>query len=321
VDKLFRDILTRADTFGEAFFTADEVANWRKGVFKQFLALEMLKETAPAETVKCLECEEGCWIEPEIRDGPRKGQAVGTYFCRRNDDIGLVKVDLGRKRRWEFDLKGLARMVAKAAGATGSPVETEPGRLAMLGTAKVDGKTREVFLARGAAWQDAAQVFGNCSRLKMASHAVVLTLAATPKEPLLAGCELAVRPLAEIADFQKGKLTVSLDGAFPQAKPGPWAGIPNEPITLDQFMVRYCEVRTKNLRRSRRKALHGAARNETVKMPPLAGPYESGQSKKYFVRDLLKSWHDFLDENLDLPPLLSQYKTSSPQALSPTAVQ
>jgi hypothetical protein len=191
----------------------------------------------------------------------------------------------------------------------------------LLGTAKLDGKNRELFLVRGAAWPDAAQIFGNCSRLKMASHAAVLTLAATPKRPLLAGCELAVRPLAEIADFQKGKLTVTLDGAFPEAKPGPWAGIPNEPITLDQFMVRYCEVRTKNLRRSRRQALLGAARNKTVKMPPLACPYESGQSKKYFVHDLLNAWQGYQDENLDLPPLLPQYQTSSPQELSSAAVQ
>ena len=275
----------------------------------------------PAEEILCEECPEGCWIKPTIGKDPKTHRRVGTYFCRRNDDIGWFKVDLARRRRWKFSLAGLAKAVSKAVKPTGKVTELAPERLAMLGTVKLDGKVQELFLARGAAWLDAAQVFGNCSRLKMASHPAVLTLAAMPKERLLASCDLAVRPLVEIADFDGKVLHIPLQGAFPEVAPSPWADIPNEPITLDQFMVKYCEKRSEGSRRSRRRALLGAARNETVKMPPLAGPRKSGKPNRYFVHDLLNAWQGYQDENLDLPPLLPQYQTSSPREFSPAAVQ
>ena len=304
MNEVLHAILARAELPDADLFAAHEVATWPKGTLGWLTRAGVLREADPADEILCDECEEACQIKPRIERDPRTGRRVGVCFCGRNQDVSRFTVSLNRMRQWIFHLAGLARVVSKAAGAAGRPVEAEPGRLVMLGTAKIDGKTRELFLARGAAWQDAAQVFGNCSRLKMASHAAVLTLAATPKEPLLAGCELAVRPLAEIADFQKGKLTVTLDGAFPEAKPGPWADIPNEPITLDQFMAKYCETHPKDYRRYRRRALLGAARNKTVKMPALAGPYKSGQPNKYFVHDLLNAWQDYQDENLDLPQLL-----------------
>jgi len=310
VNRLVRGILERAEMPKLSAFTADEAAHWPKGALERFVAMGILREVEPAEEVRCNECEEGCWIKPRIRDDPRTSEAVGTYFCRRNKDIGRFKVDLSRARRWEFSLGGLAKAVSKAAKPTGKVTELVPERLAMLGTVKLDGKNRELFLARGAAWPDAQVIFGGAVRLKTASHPVILTLAGMPLGDLLSGVKNAVRPLVEIADFDGKVLHIPLQGAFPEVAPSPWADIPNEPITLDQFMVKYCEKRSKEARKYRRLALQGAARNrpEQIKLPPEAGQFRSGQSKKYFVHDLLKSWQDFLDENLDLPPLLSQYR-------------
>lgn len=276
---------------------------------------KILREADLAEEILCDESEDGCQIKPIIRKDPRTGQRVGVYFCGQNEDVGRITVNLDRMRQWAFSLAGLAALVAKASGTTGEPAEPEPGWLVMLGTARLDGQTRELFLARGAAWQDAAQVFGNCSRLKMAAHAAVLTLVAMPQEPLLAGCELAVRPLAKIASVHRGKLRMVLDGAFPEVRPGPWAEIPNEPITLDDFMATFCEKREKTTRKYRRDALLAAARNGTIEMPAVAGSFKSGQSYEYLVHDLLKVWQGFLDENVDLPPLLPQYRTSPLQQL------
>ncbi len=322
MDDVLRAILVRVELpDDQIIFAAHEAAAWPRGTLAWLTKLGILRKAAPAEEVLCDGCEERCLIKPDIRVDPRTDKRVGKYFCGREETGGYITVPLDRMKQWAFSLAGLAAVVARSVGAAGKPVECESGRLVMLGTAKIDGKTRELFLARGAAWQDASQIFGNCARLKMASHAAVLTLAATPTEPLLAGCELAVRPLTEIADLQKGKLTVALNGVFPETKPGPWASIPNEPIALDQFMVKYCEVRTRNLRRSRRNALLGAARNQTVRLPPLASRHKSGQSNKYFIHDLLKAWQGYQDENLDLPPLLPQYCTSLPQELSPAAVR
>jgi len=89
----------------------------------------------------------------------------------------------------------------------------------------------------------------------------------------------------------------------------PWDHIPNEPVTLDQFMVKYCESMSKELYKCRRNALLAAARHKTVTMPGMAEPYKRGKPKKYFTRDLLAAWSRFQDEGVDLPVLKARFKS------------
>jgi hypothetical protein len=56
----------------------------------------------------------------------------------------------------------------------------------------------------------------------------------------------------------------------------------------------------------RRKALLAAARNGTVELPPPAEPHRTGRAKKFFTCDLLDAWEGFIDEGVDLPPLLPE---------------
>lgn len=88
---------------------------------------------------------------------------------------------------------------------------------------------------------------------------------------------------------------------------GCWADIPNEPIQIDGFMARFCEHRSKPARLHRKHALQGAARHKTVTLPPLGAPHKHGQAKKYLVHDLLAAWQGYLDEGVDLPPLLPEH--------------
>jgi hypothetical protein len=154
----------------------------------------------------------------------------------------------------------------------------------------------------------AAGAFGQAPRLRASAKPVVLALAIAPTGDLVPGRTLPFRPLVEVAEVDPAGLAVRLDGAFPDVRPDGWAGTPNEPITLDAFMARYCEKRSGELRRFRRLAPLGAARNGKVALPLEAGPYRSGQARKYFVHDLLAAWQGFLDERIDLPPLLPQYQ-------------
>lgn len=308
VNEVFRAILIRADLPDAQLFAAHEVARWPEGALDWLMRAGILREAEPAEDVLCEECEEGCWIKPNIREDPQTHQRVGTYFCHRNEDIGRFKVDLSRKRQWKFILVGLAKAVSKAVKPTGKVVELAPERLVLLGIVKLDGKNRELFLARGAAWPDAQAVFGGAVRLKTASHPVILTLVGMPLSDLLPGVKTAVRPLVEIARFDKNKLTVPLDGAFPEVEPGPWADLANEPITLDQFMVKFCEEHKGTYIAARRRGLLAADRNETLKLPQHVEPWTSGQAKTYFTHDLLDAWESYVDRRL-VPPLLAQYRT------------
>ena len=311
MNQVLEHILRRAEVPQAELFTTDEVAQWRKGAIDWLMAVGILREAEPAEEVLCDECEEGCWIKPTIHEDPQTHRRVGTYFCRRNDDIGPFEVDLSRKQRCAFSMSGLAKVVCKAVKPTGKVTELAPERLAMLGTVKLDGKVRELFLARGAAWPDAAQVFGNCVRLKMASHPAVLTLAAMPKAPLLAGCELAVRPLVEIASVHKGKLTMTLDAAFPEAALGPWANLPNKAIKLDDFMTKFCGHNDRTYLSSRRRAIFIAADDEKIELPPVAGAWTTGQAKRFLTHDLLRTWQGFINAGVNLPQLLAQYRVAT----------
>lgn len=85
-----------------------------------------------------------------------------------------------------------------------------------------------------------------------------------------------------------------------------WKDVPNEPISLDDFMAKFCQSRGKENRLSRKRALLAAARHKTVTLPPLAGGHKHGMPNRYLVQDLLAAWQSFLDEGVDLPPLLME---------------
>ena len=264
-----------------------------------------LAEAEPAAGLSCAECEEACWVEPPTVTEASSGRQRLYHRCAK---LGPIWFEADELCGWEFRVDRLAEAVAAAVRATGKLVQLAPGRLYLLGTAKVDGKTREVFLGRGTAWPDAVEVFGQAPRLRASAEPVVLTLACVSVGDLLPGRALPLRPLIEVLGASEAGLSVCLDGAFPDVRPATSAGIPNEPIALDAFMARYCEKRSGQLRRFRRHALLGAARNGKVTLPPVAGPHRSGQAKKHFTHDLLAAWQGFLDERVDLPPLLPQYQ-------------
>jgi len=87
-----------------------------------------------------------------------------------------------------------------------------------------------------------------------------------------------------------------------------WTDIPNEPIALDDFMAKFCEPRSKDNRMCRKRALLAAARHGTVKLPSLGGQRKHGQANKYLTHDLLAAWQGYLDEGVDLPPLLPEFR-------------
>ncbi len=119
---------------------------------------------------------------------------------------------------------------------------------------------------------------------------------------------------AGAADDERGAVATARAGrtgstASSRASPkdAPWATLPNDPVTLDEFMARFCERRSRDNRKCRKRALLAAARHKTVTLPALAVPRKHGQANKYFVHDLLAAWQGFLDEGVDLPPLLARH--------------
>lgn len=189
-------ILKRADFLDGSTFSADEVARWPLGALDHLLAVGLIREIALANGVVCDQCEDACWIEPEIRERPDTGKRVGVYFCWDNEDVGRFEVSLDRFRRWEVHWAGLAAAAAKALSVAGSAEEIVSDRLCCLGRIAYADKSLEVFLGRGMAWSDASTVFGGVPRLQSTTPTLVLVPAVTPAPARW--CRSAV-PLTEIA--------------------------------------------------------------------------------------------------------------------------
>jgi len=206
VSEVLQAILARADAEAARTFTADEVAAWPAGTIETLVGLGLLREATPAKEVLCLECPEGCWIEPRIQDDPRTGKPVGVYFCRRHEEVGRFYVDLDRQRRWEFDAAGIANAIVGATKAIGPVQELRAGRLYFLGTVTADGQARECFFGRGLAWSDAPAVLASAEALRGAAAPTVFVPARRPTLEAWPGRRPTVVPLVESATLKRGKL-------------------------------------------------------------------------------------------------------------------
>ena len=218
MNELLRVILTRADVPEASVFSADEVVRWPPGALDLLLRSGLLRETAPANGLVCDQCEEACWIEPDIREDPKTGKAVGTFFCTRREDIGHFTVDLERLGQWEAHLSGLAAAVAKALTAIGEVQEIMPDRLYQLGKVLVGGRSREAFLARGLNWHDGASVLSQATRSSLSPTPVVFVPAIAPLRPGQGDGPL-ILPLKDIAFMGNDGLTIDLSAIGEESTP------------------------------------------------------------------------------------------------------
>jgi hypothetical protein len=111
VDEFLKQLAGRLQVFGSEVISADEVADWPAGKLDELVSGGILKEIQHASGVVCNECEEHCYIEPDIRTYPGTGETVGVFVCTRNPDIGRIEVDLSRLRQWRIDKKKLWQLV------------------------------------------------------------------------------------------------------------------------------------------------------------------------------------------------------------------
>lgn len=167
-------ILRRLDWVEDPAYPFDEVQRWPRGALDRLLAVGILRETNPAREVTCGNCADGCWITPDIVEDPRTGQMVCTGWCHDPEDGGRVTFSTDRLRMWEPHFEGLASHVAHELGTTGSVLTVVPGRVCMIGSLISDGCCRDVFMARGLTWPDAAGVLASADRLKASPSPVVL---------------------------------------------------------------------------------------------------------------------------------------------------
>ena len=204
-----RRLLRRAEIQDTGPVSAQEARRWGPGAVDRFVAIGLLRKTTPARCIRYDGCDHGCTIEPEIITHAVTGERFGVHRCMQ-DECGLVRIPLDDFRQWKFDLLATARAVAKAIGSSGKVVEDVPDRLVALGSVVAGDTRRDVFLARGIAWDDAEVVMADARHLKAAAAPLVLVLADLPEHPIWSDCKPALAVLADMVSLDEYGLVVDL---------------------------------------------------------------------------------------------------------------
>ncbi len=113
MNSFLKQLAERLQVFGADIVSADEIADWPAGKLDELIKAAVLAEIQHSKGVVCSECEENCFIEPDIRTNPDTGKATGIFVCTRNPDMGRIEVDLNRLRQWKIDKRKLSRKTTK----------------------------------------------------------------------------------------------------------------------------------------------------------------------------------------------------------------
>jgi hypothetical protein len=111
VNHFLEKLAERLQVYGSEIITADEIGDWPDGKLDELISEGILTEIEHSEGVVCDQCEENCYIKPDIRTIPETGEAIGVFVCTRNPDISRFDIDLNRLRQWKINKKKLWELV------------------------------------------------------------------------------------------------------------------------------------------------------------------------------------------------------------------
>lgn len=156
----------------EAFFGADEAADWPPGALDAFLKNGLLRRAQPAQVIGCRGCEENCFMPVHVfpAEGGRPARAL--IACDKRDDVGRVEVDFHRLEQWQASGGMIAAVLARALGFS----EPSP----------VDGGQWHIGVLKGKKHNSPVALLADGLALSLAGHAVPLVDVLTIEENALA---------------------------------------------------------------------------------------------------------------------------------------
>jgi hypothetical protein len=128
-------------------------------------------------------------------------------------------VALDRLRRWEIHFPGLATAIAARLGAGGQVEEVHAGRIWLLGRIALNGRPREVFIARGMLWADGEEAAAQATRLLASPRPIILVPGAVPPAEVWRGDPPQVLPLSALVSCDDAGLAIDI-GFFARAAAG-----------------------------------------------------------------------------------------------------
>lgn len=261
-----RDLLGRFELEHAGPVSAQEARRWSEGLLDRLVACHILRSITPASSIRNEDCDHGCDMEPEVVTHATTGERFGIHWCVRGD-CGLVRIPLDDLRRWEFDLLGIASTVARSINADSHIAEDIPDRLIEVGRISAGDEWRDVFLARGLAWDDAPAAFADARRLKVSAAPLVLALAQLPSKPIWIDCHPAIALLTDSISLDDKGLNIDLSGVLErQTRPHPDA-VESKWLTVTAAAKRLLEedvIDGLNLTRAKSRVSTAATRNHLV---------------------------------------------------------
>ena len=210
LNDLLGHILLRMEMMaaGSNAFTADEVARWPEAALDFFVRQRLLSPATPAQQAVCDGCEEGCFMPVEFPPAVAPLSTAPFIICNQRDDIGRVRVDPNRLKRWRVDPDLLAKGISELLGIDQTPQELIRRRLWFLGKASLAGGAAEAFLARGLSWTDAGETFGHNRDLRHSVSPLIFA-PGKPSNGFLPNATLV--SLDRLLSIQKDRLALDLE--------------------------------------------------------------------------------------------------------------
>lgn len=191
-----------------ATFDGDEFADIRGGEIDRLSRAGLVCPVVNVRCVPCDACSEHHLEEVTYIQSP-PGSPIRAYInCPEN---GRIAVPLERLKQWAVDFEGLAKATASGLDLAGQIEDIIPGRLWSLGKATIGRRSRDIFLARGATWFDAPDVFGACQRLNASRGALMFVPGDMPSQGSWIGDPPAVVHLKLVANLEGEHLVFDRD--------------------------------------------------------------------------------------------------------------
>ena len=115
-------------------------------------------------------------------------------------------------RTWEVCLDAFAKTLAADGKLVGAITELVPGRIWLLGAYATGGGLLEVFLVRGATWDDAPTVLQNCERLVKSVAPVLLVPRRPETSSAIAGLQPILLSLVEMVTWDAAAARLDYSG-------------------------------------------------------------------------------------------------------------
>ena len=124
-DAVFASIKSRfaGTKVARILITADEVAEWPRGLFDKLRVDKRLTPAEPAQTLECRGCERACFMPVNVMQAEGNRPARAFIACDKPENYGRVRVEFPRLHQWQltranFDKLARGWIVTHAKGKT-----------------------------------------------------------------------------------------------------------------------------------------------------------------------------------------------------------